>query len=252
MNPTHSFLIFDKIDDIGIITINLPPQNFIPFPDFIDIDELHTLIERNHFKGLIIQGAGRHFSAGADLKNLYVLARDEEQLISRMNKGKALLDYISNLNIPVIAAIKGSCFGGGLEIALACHIRVCTENSLFAFPEVNINLMPGLAATVRLPNITGFSNATTMILSGDITDAETALKIKLVDHISTDKDISAFALKLIKKMTDHHLPQVIHSIMTSLHNSRNLPYKEALDEETRLFCKLAITEAKKSFDEDHA
>ena len=112
--------------------------------------------------------------------------------------------------------------------------------------------MPGLAATVRLPNITGFSNATTMILSGDITDAETALKIKLVDHISTDKDISAFALKLIKKMTDHHLPQVIHSIMTSLHNSRNLPYKEALDEETRLFCKLAITEAKKSFDEDHA
>jgi len=59
-----------------------------------------------------------------------------------MNKGKALLDYISNLNIPVIAAIKGSCFGGGLEIALACHIRVCTQNAMFAFPEVNINLMP--------------------------------------------------------------------------------------------------------------
>jgi enoyl-CoA hydratase/carnithine racemase len=111
--------------------------------------------------------------------------------------------------------------------------------------------MPGLAATVRLPNISGFSNATSMILSGDITDADTALKIRLVDHISPDKDVLSFAHKLLKKMTDHHLPEVIHSIMQSLHNSRHLPYKEALVEETRLFCQLAITEAKKSYDESH-
>jgi len=251
MNPTHPYIIFDKIDDIGIVTLHLPPQNFIPVPDFIDDKELHAWITKNQFKGIIIQGAGRHFSAGADLKNLFDLARDEKQLISRMNKGKDLLEYISNLKIPVIAAIKGSCFGGGLEIALACHIRVCTENALFAFPEVNLNLMPGLAATVRLPQLTGFSNATSMILTGDITDAGTALKIKLVDHISGDKDISLYALKLLKKMTDHHLLEVIHSIMTSLHNSRKLPYKEALAEETNLFCKLAITEAKKNYDEDH-
>ena len=246
MNSPKQVLIFDKIDDIGILTINLPPQNFIPVPDFIDIEELNTWIERNKLKGIIIQGAGRHFSAGADLKILHELATDECELISRISKGKALLEYISNLNIPVIAAIKGSCFGAGLEIALACHIRVCTSNALFAFPEINHNIMPGLAATVRLPNVTGFSNATKMILSGDISDAETALKIHLVDHISDDKDIASFALKLIKKMTDHRLLEVIQSIMLSLNNSRKLSYEQALNEETRLFCKLAIAEAKRN------
>lgn len=247
MNPSPSVFVFDKKDDIGILTINLPPQNFIPVPDFADIEELNLWIEKNKFKGIIIQGAGRHFSAGADLENLHHLALDEKQLISRITKGKALLDYISNLNIPVIAAIKGSCFGGGLEIALACHIRVCTANSLFAFPEINHNIMPGLAATVRLPQISGFTKATNMILTGDITDAATALKIHLVDHICDDKDIASLAMKLLKKMTDHRLLEVIQAIMTSLHNSRKLTYDEALTEETKLFCKLAIAEAKKTF-----
>ena len=246
MNPSQQVLVFDHIDDIGILTINLPPQNFIPVPDFVDIEELNVWINTNKLKGIIIQGAGRHFSAGADLKILHELATDECELISRMTKGKALLEYISNLNIPVVAAIKGSCFGAGLEIALACHIRVCTTNSMFAFPEINHNIMPGLAATVRLPNVSEFSNATKMILSGDITDAETALRIHLVDHISDDKDITSFAVKLIKRMTDHRFLEVIQSIMTSLNNSRKLSYEQALNEETRLFCKLAIAEAKRN------
>lgn len=242
----QSVLAFDKKDDIGILTINLPPQNFIPVPDFVEIEELHAWIENNKLKGIIIHGAGRHFSAGADLENLHLLAIDHNQLLSSIGKGKALLEYISNLNIPVIAAIKGSCFGAGLEIALACHIRVCTANSMFAFPEINHNIMPGLAATVRLPNISGFNNATKMILTGDITDAETALKIHFVDYISDDKEIASFALKLIKKMTDHRLLEVIQAIMTSLNNSRKLSFDEALAEETKLFCKLAVAEAKRT------
>jgi enoyl-CoA hydratase/carnithine racemase len=246
MNTSKPFLEFDIKDKIGIITINIPPHNYIPVPDFLEMDILKLWIVMNSLKGIIIHGAGRHFSAGADLKNLNKLARDEKQLLSSITKGKALLEFISNLNIPVIAAINGSCFGGGLEIALACHIRVCTANSLFAFPEINHNIMPGLAATVRLPQIAGFTNATKILLSGDITDAETALKIHLVDHISEEKEISAFAMKLLKKMTDHRQIDVIRSIMTSLQNSRRLPFEEALAEETRLFCWLAVAEAKKT------
>ena len=246
MNPSKSIFLFNKTDDIGILSINLPPQNYIPAPDFSDIDELNNWIVKNKFKGLIISGEGRHFSAGADLKNLRELAFDEKQLFSRITKGKELLDYINDLNIPVIAAIKGSCFGGGLEIALACHIRVCTQNALFAFPEINQNIMPGLAATVRLPALSGFNNAAKMILTGDITDAETALKIRLVDYISDDKDIISFALKLLKRMTENRLIEVIQSIMTSLHNFRKLSYEAALAEETRLFCILAKAEAEKS------
>jgi enoyl-CoA hydratase/carnithine racemase len=245
-NTSQPSFIFEKFNDLGLLTINIPPQNFIPVPDFIDVEKLDTWVVQNKLKGIIIQGAGRHFSAGADLKKLHELASDEYQLMNRITKGKELLDYISNLNIPVIAAIKGSCFGAGLEIALACHIRICTSNVLFAFPEINQNIMPGLAGTVRLPNLAGFSNATGIILSGDIFDAQTALKIKLVDHLSEDKDIASFAIRLMKKMTDHRLLEVIQSIMTSLNNARKLPYEQALNEETRLFCKLAIAEAKRN------
>ena len=245
MTPAHPFLAFDHIDDIGLLTLNLPPQNFVPQPDFIDLDELKKWIVVNNFKGLIIQGAGRHFSAGADLKKLFQFALDEKQLIGKMAKGKALLDFIYNLNIPVIGAIKGSCFGAGLEIALACHIRVCTSNSLFAFPEINHNLMPGLAGTLRLSEVAGFSNAMKMMLTGDIFNAEKALEMKLVDYVTDEKDIKDFALKMMKRMTDHRPREVIHSIMTSLHNYRKLSFAEALREETRLFCKLAAAEARK-------
>ncbi len=141
----NDFLKMELQDCLGIITLNNPPQNFIPTPDFIDEDALVSFLQMQEIKGIVITGNGRHFSAGADLENLKSLSLFPEELSKSLTYGKKLLSIIENSNLPVVAAIKGICFGGGFEIALSAHIRVCSENALFAFPEINHQLMPGLA-----------------------------------------------------------------------------------------------------------
>jgi enoyl-CoA hydratase len=233
---------FEIIDDIGIIKLDNPPENYLMTPDFIDIEVLKEFVEKNSLKGLIFQGIGRHFCAGADLENLYKMANDNT-LQDKINFGKNILVYISNLDIPTIASVKGVCFGGGLEIALSCSILVSSEKSLFAFPETNLGLMPGLAGTLNLKRKIGNAGAVNMILSGDTVNGEDALKIGLADYVVETKSVHDFSLNIMKKMTNKPL-KVIKNVMLSINNIKKMSYEEALLEETRLFCELALNEAK--------
>lgn len=230
---------FDVRDSIGVITIDNPPQNRLTDPVFIDPDLIQRCSDDDGVRGIIFAGRGRHFSAGADMDSMRLIASDERRFIARLNAGKALLDSIEALPIPTIAAIEGACFGGGLEIALACHIRVCSRNALFAFPEVNLGLMPGMGGTVRLPGFIGFGKSLAAVLSGDIIDAERALDIGLADHVAPAKGAMDFSLALMKKMVADRSVEVIRSIVRSLNNGRTMPASEAMEEETRMFCRLA-------------
>ena len=232
---------FDIKEEIGIVSINNPPENYIPLPDFIDIDKLQQFIEKNGCKGLIFQGTGRHFSAGADLKKLYELVGSGE-IFDKLEKGKQILSYIKNLEIPVIASVKGVCFGAGLEIALATHIIVASYKALFAFPETNHNLMPGLGGTVNLGRKTGYASALKMILSGDVIDAGNALKIGLADHVVDSKYPEEYSFSLMKKMTVNKPLKVINNVMRSVNNLSIMTHNEAMTEETKLFCELAVME----------
>ncbi len=230
---------FDIRDSIGILTIDNPPQNILVEPVFIDQDLLRQCAVNDDIKGLIITGKGRHFSAGADLENLRRMASDENLIMAKLKAGKGLLDIIYTLTIPTIAAIEGACFGGGLEIALACHIRVCSKKALLAFPEVNHGLMPGLGGTVRLPGLVGSGISMETILSGDIVDAERALEIGLIDHVTPQREAFEFSMVLMKKMVADRPIEVIRSIVQSLNNGRTMTMPEAMEEETKMFCSLA-------------
>ena len=157
-----------------------------------------------------------------------------------MTRGKEILNYLDDIEVPTIAAIRGACFGGGLEIALACHIRVCSQNALFAFPETNLNLLPGLGGTVRLPEKLPFSTALQILLSGGIISAEKALEIRLADHLVPSRQVCNFSLSLMKKMVDNRPIEVIRSVVRALNNSRRMSAREAMEEETRMFCELAV------------
>ena len=157
-----------------------------------------------------------------------------------MRAGKDLLQLIANTPLPVVAEISGACFGGGLEIALACHIRICSENALFAFPEANHGIMPGLGGTITLSKLIGPGRATQMILSGDIVNAEKALETGLVDHVVPKETLHGFTLHYLEKLTRDRDVEVIRSIMRSIHNAMNMDAGQALEEETRLFCELAL------------
>lgn len=226
-------------DSIGILTLNNPPGNFLLSPEFIPLETLEGYLASHPLKGIVICGAGKHFSGGADLEQLYAHARDPQELAILLDKGKRLLERIDTLDIPVAAAMKGLCFGGGLEIALACDIRYCSANALFAFPESNHGLMPGLSGTVRLTGLAGLSDSLEMILGGDMLNAEEALEMKLVDKVLYDEDPTEAAFRFLRKITDGRELPVIRSIMTALHNALLMDPADAIREETRMFCELA-------------
>ena len=139
---------WEVVDNFGILTINNPPQNFLTEPEIVSLSDLQRWTSNETLRGLIVQGKGRHFSAGAD-KNNILTAPDEEGIRNNLTKGKKVLDYLWDLPIPTIAAIRGVCFGGGLEVALSCHIRICSDKALFSFPETGLGIMPGLHGTVK-------------------------------------------------------------------------------------------------------
>ncbi len=230
--------VYTKIGNIGIVEINNPPANYLTSPEFLIIKELNDYIKINALKGIVITGKGRHFCAGASMDSLQSLSniQNSESIIK---KGKDLLNAIENLSIPVVAAIRGVCYGGGLEIALACHIRVCSENTHFSFPETGLGLIPGLGGTIRFPLIIGKSEALKVILDNSIISASEAKAMKLVDYISPNKDVVDFSVQLLNRLTQSKSQEVIQAVVSSINNAFSLNFANALEEETKLFCSLA-------------
>jgi enoyl-CoA hydratase/carnithine racemase len=225
--------IWKRHESTGVLSLHGTHGNYLAKPEFIPGELMEEWFHEPGLKGIIIKGSGRHFSAGADLERLKQMARDEAILAEKIS------------DVPVIAEISGVCFGGGLEIALACHIRICSDNALFAFPEVNWGIMPGLGGTVTLSNLIGPGKSTEMILSGEIANAGKALEIKLVDHVVPSKELDAFTMDFMHKLTADREIDVIHSVMKSIRNSRTIEFEKALEEETRLFCALAVRNLQK-------
>lgn len=234
-----NILSWERQGDFGILSISNGKENYLDQPDFIDIELLRKWTSEEELKGIIIQGIGRNFSAGADLKNLIELAQNQNLLAEKINKGKKLLELIENLNIPVIASINGVCFGGGLEIALACHIRIASEKALFAFPETNHGLIPGLGGGYRIARLLR-NKAFEIVLKGDMINAHNAKEIGLIDYISEKKDSFDLAMEKLKSFTSDRSLEVIHYAMQAIHNASRLSREEALKIETELFCKLAV------------
>jgi enoyl-CoA hydratase len=236
---------YEVLDSIGIITLNTPPANELAIPGFIPIDLFTQWTSSESLKGLIITGGGKNFSAGGNLDEIFKTCDHPESLQSLMTDGLTLLNCIQRLEIPVIAAINRVCFGGGLEIALACHMRVASENALLAFPEVNQNLMPGMGGTCRLPAFAGLAQSARIILGGDIINARDAKELGFIDFIAPKDQAFEFAHALMLKMTHDRPVKVIRSVMKSLAISSESSWEVAMQEETRLFCSLALDEAKR-------
>jgi enoyl-CoA hydratase/carnithine racemase len=223
---------------IALITIDNPPQNYLQHPDFVGLDKLQSALAAQECKAVVIKGSGRHFSGGADVEELKNRVR-ENTIADELRKGKELLRYLRSLNIPLIAAIEGVCFGGGLEIALNCDIRLASDKALFAFPEVNLDLLPGMGGSWMLPGKIGKAKSMEMLLSGDVFDAQTALELQLVDELCPPKSCFAQASKLARKMTGDRPLHVINAIVEAVRNASERSYEEALERETQLFCQLA-------------
>lgn len=154
----------------------------------------------NNVKGIIITGTGnRAFVAGADIAELKSLDKSEGYQLA-FDAHTMVFDLIADSNKPVIAAINGFALGGGLELAMACHIRVASENALMGLPEVSLGLIPGYGGTQRLPMLVGKGKAFEIILTGEMLTAQDALSVGLVNMVVQQQELLEKANQMMTKI----------------------------------------------------
>ncbi len=183
--------------ELAIVTIDRPEKLNALNADVVrEIgDVFDSLADDANVRGVILTGAGQKaFVAGADIGELAqqtVRGGKEKSL-----RGQRVLARIENLGKPVIAMINGYAFGGGLELALACHLRTLAAETRIGLPEVGLSIIPGYGGTQRLPRIIGRGRALEMILTGKPIDADTALRFGLVNRVAPAADLGEVTAKL--------------------------------------------------------
>ncbi|MCK5588069.1 MAG: enoyl-CoA hydratase/isomerase family protein, partial [Candidatus Lokiarchaeota archaeon] len=194
-------LKYDVTDKIGIITINRP-KALNAFNNEV-LDEFNNLLDEiekdNRIKVVIITGEGeRTFCAGADLVEIKNSAKEE--FLQFIENGQTLMRKIETIKKPFIAAINGFALGGGLELALACDIRIASENAKLGTPEVGVGLIPGWGATQRLPKVIGLGRAKELILTGVHITAKDAENIGLVNKVVVPEELINTAKEMAQKI----------------------------------------------------
>lgn len=168
-------------DGVEVLTLRHPPVNALSTRLLADLaSTLDTIATDAASRCLVLTGDGQYFSAGADLKELATI--DMAQAPQIVARGQALFSRLESQKLPVIAAINGLALGGGLELALACDIRIIGESAKLGAPEVNYGLMPSYGGTQRLPRIVGVAKAKELIFTGAMIAAADAVRIGLANR----------------------------------------------------------------------
>jgi enoyl-CoA hydratase len=193
----------------AIFTLNRPAKlNAITAQMLADLEHcLDTLLEREA-RLLVIVGRGdKAFSAGTDVQELQQLSHDEQ--IKKCDRARNLFVRLSRAPIVSVAAINGLAFGGGLELAMSCTLRIATRSAAFSLPEIKLGLLPAYGGTQMLPAIVGHARALEMMLTGRIISAEEALSISLIHRISEDDgSIEDAALRFGETVVRHSVGAV--------------------------------------------
>lgn len=188
-------------------------------------DELGVLAGDPTLRCVVLTGAGKSFVVGADLNEIAALSAEENlaynELLIEVN------DLVAAMPVPVIAAVNGHAFGGGLELALACSIRVAATTARFGFPEVKVGLLPGSGGLVRLPRLLPRGAAITMLLTGNPIDAVEAYRLGLVDVLVATEEVEHSAGKLADAIAGN-APVAVRSVTDALRECDELPLSEAI------------------------
>ena len=196
-------ILFESKNAIAYITVNRPKQlNALNTETIAELSSVITITEKDKtIRCIIITGAeDKAFVAGADIKEFANYSQSEGENLAR--KGQEILfDLLENCGTPSIAAINGFALGGGLELAMACHIRIASENAKMGLPEVSLGVIPGYGGTQRLANLVGKGKAIEMITTAGMLSADEAKQWGLVNHICSQKELIPMAEKIATKIS---------------------------------------------------
>ena len=219
-------IIIETENNSATITINRPTK--LNALNVATINELHkafkSLNKNKEIQVIILTGSGeKAFVAGADISEFAHFSVKEGMQLAAEGQEK-LFDFVENLNTPVIAAINGFALGGGLELAMACHIRVASDNAKMGLPEVSLGVIPGYGGTQRLPQLIGKGRAMEMIMTAGMVAADEAFRTGLVNHVVPQTELLEFcngiAQKILKN-SPNAISKAIKSVNANFKEGKN-------------------------------
>ena len=229
-------------DGVAIITINRPDKlNALNAATVRRLDEvLHEVHADATIRAVIVTGAGeKAFVAGADIAELSRMGPVDGVQVSRA--GQATFRFLERMPKPVIAAVNGFALGGGLELALACHIRIASSRAKFGLPEVKLGIIPGYGGTIRLTRLVGRGRALELILTGDMIDAAEAFRIGLVNRVEEPDAVLPGAQALARRIAAN-APVALALALESVDRGMSTTLDDAQLFESSLFGLLASTQ----------
>jgi enoyl-CoA hydratase len=199
---SYKNLLVAKEDSIATITINRPTKLNALNKEIIQ--ELHRAfheLEKDHeTRVVILTGSGeKAFVAGADIAEFSEFSVEEAVQLAAQGQN-ILFNFVENLKTPVIAAVNGFALGGGLELAMACHFRIASDNAKMGLPEVSLGVIPGYGGTQRLPQLIGKGRAMEMILTANMVTAEDAYRMGLVNNVIPQAELIDYCNGIAKKI----------------------------------------------------
>jgi enoyl-CoA hydratase len=231
-----NFLQVEKQGKIATIKLNRAPANALSTGVIGEIDEALNQIEQDsQVKAVVILGEGRFFSAGADIKE-FTEVKDETGFASLGKKGQDVFNRIEQFSKPVIAAIHGAALGGGLELAMSCHIRLAAEDAKLGLPELTLGLIPGFAGTQRLPQLVGVPKACEMLLSSKPISGKDAAAAGLVNQAYPPEELFEKAYKMAESFSEKSAVAIKYTLEL-LQYARNGQYEKGSVKEQELFGK---------------
>jgi len=242
---TFENILFEKKNGIGYVTVNRPQAlNALTMATMEELRTAFTDIQQDAaVRTAILTGGGeKAFVAGADINEL--AQQDAVSGKAFAVRGHALLDLIENLGKPVIACINGYALGGGCELALACTMRLASENAKLGQPEVKLGIIPGYGGSQRLPRLVGKGVAMQLVLAGEMISAEEALRVGLVNEVVPIAELMARAEAIAGKIAAN-APLAVQYALEAVNKGMEMPLAEGLFLEATLFAVCCATADKK-------
>ena len=239
---TFENLVVVRANAVATVTVSRPKVlNALNTATILELDEcISGLDQDGSVRVIVLTGSGdRAFIAGADIVELSRTVATSAREVAR--RGQALCDRLERANKPVIAAVNGFALGGGLEIAMACTVRLAADTAKFGQPEVNLGILPGFGGTQRLPRLVGSGRALELLLTGEPISADEAWRLGLVNRVvPADRlmhEAKDFATKFAAKA-----PLAVKYILNAVRDGMQVPLAEACDLEASFFELAAATD----------
>jgi len=240
----YEYLKIEERGPVAVMTISAPKSlNALNSTILNEMDDFLTQFDCNRFRCLVVTGDGeKAFVAGADISEMAGLSMLQGQAFGA--KGAAVFRKIETLSVPVIAAVNGFALGGGCELAMACDIRICSDNARFGQPEVGLGIIPGFSGTVRLARLVGMGMAKQLIYTGKNIKADEALRIGLVNAVVPQAELMDKAMELAGQIAAN-APLAVKAAKLCINEEYDLAADDAIQNESVIFGRCFLTEDQK-------